>query len=151
MILKTGEKQIRAEIIKAYIEAAGYAGVVCFSCGNATRALIEAGVNTVDISPTGVLITNKWWTPADIRRVWPHLFDATSGHLPAHLMVEIADRLRQKLSITVVAGETYEIPTGSGETIACMRWAFPQAKFVPVSDGSPATTRSRFSALDSII
>ncbi len=130
-MLKLPNKRIRAEVIARYVKQAGYRGVVAFSCGNATRALIEAGLWVLDISPNGMVApTNKWWTPAEIHAAFPDLFDATSGHLPGHLMVEIAKAYKQHLG--ELPNQVYEVPTGSGETILCLRWAYPGKTFVPV-------------------
>ena len=131
------EKALRAAVIRAYMGAAGIAGAVCFSCGNASRALRVAGVPTIDVSPRGDLIAGHWWTPGEIARTWPHLFDATSGHLPVHLMVEVAREMREKWNLH--PGCTYLVPTGSGETITCLRWAFPGSIFKPVRNTGPAT------------
>src|SRR5262249_53823484 len=63
VILKTpgGENQtwepkaIRAKVIADYVRAAGFRGVVCFSCGNASRELKKLIACTLDISPFGDL------------------------------------------------------------------------------------------------
>ena len=47
-------KAIRARVIADYCRDAGYRGVVCFSCGNASRELKKL-VYTVDISDIGEL------------------------------------------------------------------------------------------------
>lgn len=130
-------KRIRAVEVARYVRAAGYPGVVCFSCGNASQALKDQGLDVVDVSPRGVLMPLRWWRPEEIRRCWPHLFDATSGHLPAHLMVTIGHAFRDHLGALPLAA--YDVPTGSGETIVCLRWAYPGIKFTPVRDGGPAT------------
>ncbi len=125
------QKQIRAAVIARYVKNAGYRGVVAFSCGNATAALREAGLWVLDISPDGMLApTEKWWTPAEIHAAFPDLFDATSGHLPMYLMIEIARELKSTLGKLPEA--EYEVPTGSGETIACLRLAYPSITFTPI-------------------
>lgn len=124
-------KKIRAEIISKFIADAGYRGCVAFSCGHATTELRLAGVWVLDISPTGDLQpTNKWWKPAEIHKAFPDLFDATSGHLPAPIMVLISQAFKEYLG--ELPYPEYEVPTGSGETIICLRWAYPDIKFHPV-------------------
>lgn len=138
-------KKIRAEVIADYVKAAGYRGVVAFSCGNATHELKRAGLFVVDISPDGDLSpSNKWWTPAEIRFAFPDLFDATSGHLPAHLMITIADKFKGYLGDIIDS----EIPTGSGETITCLRWAYPSVNFKPIRGVSNATEYSHHAPLN---
>lgn len=130
-------KKIRAEVIRAYVERAGYRGVVCFSCGNATRALRDAGLYVVDVAPGGSLQAGRWWDAAEIRRAWPDLLDATSGHLPAPLLREIAAAFKAHLGD--LRGYYHEIPTGSGETLVCLAMAYPGHKFRPVYGQSDAT------------
>lgn len=141
-------KKIRAQVIAEYIKAAGYRGVVAFSCGNATRELKAAGLWVLDISPAGDLSpSGKWWTPAEIHAAFPDLFDATSGHLPAHLMIEISRRFRYYL------GDDIDplIPTGSGETITCLRWAYPDKKLSPVRDIGQGTEYNENAPLNYIV
>jgi hypothetical protein len=140
------EKYIRAKVIRRYMQEAGYTKAVCFTCGNAAIALRAEGVDTLEIGSKGVLEPKKWWTPAEIHRVFPDYFDATSGHLPAHLMVLIAKELRKAFRVI-----PWGVYTGSGETITCFRWAFPQQKFEPLGDFTPATERNPESALEWII
>jgi hypothetical protein len=130
-------KQIRAAVIAQYIERAGYRGAVCFSCGHASAALQRAGVYVVDISETGDLIARSWWHAADIRRAWPDLLDATCGHLPAPLMGELATAYR--VSIGALGEASYDVPTGSGETMICLSMAYPGVRFVPKYDLDAAT------------
>jgi hypothetical protein len=132
-------KQIRSRVIKDYVDAAGYRGVVVFSCGNSAAALREQGLEVVEIGPSGELKTGKWWTQAEIHRAWPDLFDATSGHLSVPLMCDIAKAFKAHLGGLPVA-ERYTVPTGSGETICCLRVAYPLLDFVPTYDnGKPET------------
>lgn len=140
MLLEVPQRKIvRALLIKWHVETAGYRGCVCFSCGHASSALREAGLYVVDVSPTGDLLANRWWTPEEIHRAWPDLFDATSGHLPAYLMVRLAAAYRNILGTLTLP--RYRVPTGSGETLLCLRWAYPKTEFVPVFDCGPGTTR----------
>lgn len=142
-------KAIRARVIARYVYAAGYPGVVCFSCGNAARALREAGLWVVEVGPCGELRPGKWWTPAEIHKVWPGLLDATSGHLPIPLMIEVARALQQELGD--LGGGKYRVPTGSGETITCLRWAYPAAIFEPMYGLGAGTERNPEAPLNEIV
>lgn len=140
MIIKTLEipdaKKIRADVIASHMRDAGIAECVCFSCGNASAALKKV-VNTLDISPHGDLAPTRWWTPEEIKLVWPSRLDATSGHLPVYLMARIAAVF--EVSLQLQHGVAYEVPTGSGETLICLRMAFPAITFYPITRGTPAT------------
>jgi hypothetical protein len=143
-------KKIRAQVIARYVSAAGYRGVVAFSCGNATRELKAAGLWVLDISPDGDLSpSRKWWTPAEIHAAFPDLLDATSGHLPAPLMAEIAKAFR--LHLGNLADAVYEVPTGSGETITCLRWAYPETIFMPVRNINEATAYNSAAPLNYVV
>lgn len=144
------EKRIRAEVIRAYMERNGIAFAVCFSCGNASRYLLDSGVPLLDISPRGDLVANRWFTMEEIRRKFPSAFDATSGHLPTDLMLEIAERLREELRFDPTT--EYVIPSGSGESVVCLKIAFPGIAFVPQYDNScPATEYNEQAPLNPII
>lgn len=134
------EKRIRAEVIREYMERNGIQSAVCFSCGNASRALRDAGVRVLDISPSGDLVARRWFTQEEIRRLWPASFDATSGHLPTDVMLEIAGRLRRRFEGEFKAGNGYKVAAGSGETALCLAVAFPECVFVPEFDNSMPET-----------
>ena len=141
--LRFPAKALRSRIVGQYIFDAGYAGAVIFTCGNAAselRAWLGAGRQhtVLEIGPRGALIPGKWWAPAEIRRTWPTLFDATSGHLPAHLMAEIAKEFKRWLG--TLAEPRYFVPSGSGETIVCLRLAYPEIEFIPLYDSSKPET-----------
>lgn len=123
-------KALRAAVIARHVREAGLPGVVCFSCGNASKALKEAGLFVVEIAPGGDLSAGKWWTAPEIARAWPHLFDATSGHLPPPVMSAVAAALRDDLGDLSPA--TFEVPTGSGETLVCLAMVYPGSRFRPV-------------------
>lgn len=123
-------KAIRACIIKRHMEENHIDRCVCFSCGNASRAIKEAGIPCVEISPGGDLSANRWWSMNEIRNTFPDSFDATSGHLPIDMMNQLAAEYRVTLSDTIKEGQTYIIPTGSGETVICLRMAFPKSRFI---------------------
>lgn len=137
--LRVPAKRIRARVIARWCKRAGVAGVVAFSCGNATRELRRAGLYVVEVAPRGALRAGRWWGADEIRRAWPHLLDATSGHLPAPLMLEIATALRRHLG-RLGAGP-YLVPTGSGETIVCLAMAYPRTRFVAAYDDRDPATR----------
>lgn len=142
-------KEIRSKVIKKYMQEAGIDKAVCFSCGNASKALINAGVNTLDISPTGELVANKWYTPAEVAHTFPNHFDATSGHLPLHLMIDIANAFKNELG--KLAEDKYLVPTGSGETITCLNIAYKDIEFVPVYNKDAATEYSDQAPLNHIV
>lgn len=138
--LRFPHKQIRSRVIADYVGAAGYRGVVVFSCGNSAAALREQGLDVLEIGPRGDLQTNKWWTPAAIHRTWPDLFDATSGHLHTPLMGDIAKAFRAHLG--ELSATRYIVPSGSGETICCLRIAYPLPDFEAwYDDSKPETQR----------
>jgi hypothetical protein len=86
------------------------------------------------------LKTEKWWTQAEIHRTWPDLFDATSGHLSVPLMGDIAKAFRLQLGELPMA--RYAVPSGSGETICCLRVAYPLLDFEALYDDlKPETQR----------
>lgn len=139
-ILHPPAKRLRAAAIAAYVREAGYRGVVAFSCGHATAELKRTGLYVVDISPVGDLAPTRWWTPAEVHRAFPDLFDATPGHLPAPLVADIAERLKAHIGY-LPAGTTYDVPTGSGETITALSLAYPACHFRPRYGADPATRR----------
>ena len=140
-LLEFPNKRIRAEAVRDYMAAAGYGGAVCFSCGNATRELKAAGVDTVAIGPGGDLLPNRWYTQADVRRAFPTRFDATSGHLPLELIPELGRRFRDYLG--ALDGTVY-VPTGSGETLLALMTAYPGVEFVAVRNlGAPTAYEPR--------
>lgn len=124
-------KHIRAMVIGRYMRANGFRLCVCFSCGNASRILKEHGVPCVAVAPDGDLLAGRWWTMAEIRNTFPTAFDATSGQLPADVMLQIAQEFRKEFAADFVADDrSYVIPTGSGETVICLKLAFPTKTFI---------------------
>ena len=154
-VLKFPNKQLRARAIVRHVLKAGYAGIVCFTCGNAADALrqqLDDKLPLVEVGPRGRLKTDRWWTPEEIRRTWPALFDATSGHLPFPLMIQVASEFKDHLNWKVKPGQQYFVPSGSGETILCLSLAFPDTSFCAVYDNKrPATTRDADAPLNSVI
>ncbi|MFB3917244.1 MAG: hypothetical protein ACE14M_10980 [Terriglobales bacterium] len=151
-VLKFPNKKLRARVIADYVRTAGYRGVVVFTCGNSAAALREQGLEVVEIGPRGDLQTGKWWKAAEIHRLHPELFDATSGHLPLVLMVEVAKAFRAHLG-DLPAGH-YAVPTGSGETIMCLRAAYPQPDIVFLAaydNRRPETERDPMNPLNDFV
>jgi hypothetical protein len=149
-ILRFPNKKLRARVIADYVQEAGYRGVVVFTCGNAAAALREQGLEVVEIGPRGGLHAGKWWTQAEIHRSWPDLFDATSGHLSVPLMGDIAKAFRAHLG--ELPPGRYEVPSGSGETITCLRIAYPLLDFDAAYDNSkPETTLDPDAPLNAIV
>jgi len=142
-------KKLRAKVIKKYVNKVGYRGVVAFSCGNATKALKEVGLKVIDISPKGELIANKWWKPCEIADIFKDFFDATSGHLPLFMMVKIAKEFKKYLG--ELPGKVFKVPTGSGETIICLKIAYPNKKFIAVYNINSATKYNTEAPLNSIV
>ena len=127
------EKRIRAEVIKRYL---GSERCFAFSCGNATRALKEAGVNVVGISPHDLLSANGYINPLKAKEMFA-CFDATSGHLPLFLMELIAYEIKNHLIENTDVFQDKEliyVPTGSGETILALSYYIPIARLVAVVD-----------------
>jgi hypothetical protein len=147
-VLHFPAKKIRAEYIADYIRAAGYHGAVVFGCGNGAQALRDCGITVIDISPRGELVPTRWWQPEEIARVWPNYFDATSGHLPAWMMIEIGKKFREHIGDDL--SECY-VPSGSGETIVCLRWAYPGIKLSPIYNLDEATQYSENSPLNFLV
>lgn len=137
-------KRVRAAVIAEYVRRAGYRGVVCFSCGNAARALQETGLFTVAVAPGAALQTDAWWDQDQIHKTWPDLLDATSGHLPVPLMYDIGAELTLELRrrrTIIEAGAHYTVLSGSGETLVCLAMANnPLARFRAKYDMRDAAT-----------
>lgn len=142
-------KALRAIVIRKHVQQARYEGVVCFSCGNASLALQDEGLYVVDICPSGSLIAGKWWYATDIHRAFPHLFDATSGHLPVELLNKIAKTYRGFLGD--LQSIEYNVPTGSGETIVALCIAYPHIAFNAVYNVGKGTTFEPNAPLNSLV
>lgn len=138
-LLRVPAKRVRAEIIRRHCWDT-YPGVVCFTCGNAADALRDVGLSVIEVGPRGVLNAPRWWTPSAVRRSWPHLFDATSGHLPSWMLVAMAQRWRELLTpeLGPMLGVVY-VPSGSGETAITLALAYPSWSIVPVFNLDAAT------------
>ena len=147
-LLRFGHKAIRSLIIRDYMAKCGYDKAVCFSCGNAARSLEETGIDTLHIGEQGVLKPTRWFTQAEIHRAFPNHFDATSGNLPIELMYEIGKAYKTHLG--KLPDEVY-VPTGSGETIVCLKMVYPDTHFVAVYNLDKATEYSPNAPLNGIV
>lgn len=147
-LLRFPHKKIRANVIKNFIAKKRYRGVVCFSCGNASRELKNVGLNVLDISPKGDLIPNRWFQPSEIAEKFPEYFDATSGHLPMELMIEIAVEYKKYLGLSL---PSCYIPTGSGETIFCLKLAYPKEELIAVYNLDDATEYNENAVLNDTV
>ena len=148
-LLRFPHKKIRAGIIKRYMQAAGINCAVCFSCGNAAEALTNEGVDTLHIGPRGSLNPLKWWTQDEITKCFPTDFDATSGHLSVYLMQEIGSAYRDYLGD--LNDDIIYVPSGSGETLVCLKLAYPDKNFVAVYNLDDATRYSEEAPLDRLV
>lgn len=137
-ILYFNNKQIRSLVIKKYLDKIGLKKVVCFSCGNATRELKNLGLDVLDISPNGLLSSNKWFNSNDVLKYFPERFNATSGYLPIDLMIKIGKAFKNELGNIP---NNLKIPSGSGETIICLSLAYPNLNFIPLYDNNNLATK----------
>lgn len=148
-LLMFPNKKIRAEVIKEYLTGKNYKGVVCFSCGNATRELKNVGLDVIDISPNGDFIPLHWFQPSLIKKIFPDYFDATSGHLDMEVMTTVAKRYKEVLQDKIK--DINYIPTGSGETLVCLKLAFPDKKFIAVYNIDNATKYEKEAVLNALV
>jgi len=144
------EKQIRSQVIKQYLIDSGIKGAVCFSCGNSTKFLREAGVDVIGIGEKEELVPTVWFPEEKVKRYFPDRFNATSGNLPILVMYEIARRLR------IVLGEKWKpvpVKIGSGETALALILAYPEKleRFKFYRDGTPATAYNENAPLNAVL
>lgn len=121
-------KKIRSKVIERYIQN-NYKKVVCFSCGNAGRELENLNLDVLHIGEEGTLTPNKWFSMKEINHQFHEYFDATSGHLNIELMQIIAEEYKKYLGDLP---KTVYVPTGSGETLVCLKLVYPQTDFIAV-------------------
>lgn len=146
-LLRFPHKRIRAQVVRKYMEGV-YTRAVCFSCGNAATELEKAGVDVLHIGAHGVLAPNKWFTQAEIKHTFPEYFDATSGHLPMELMDALGKAYAEHLG---ALPETVYVPSGSGETVVCLKLAYPHTHFVAVYNIDEATEYSPGCPLNALV
>jgi hypothetical protein len=141
-------KRLRSIAIAYYMRDNGYDKAVCFSCGNASRELRKAGVDVLDISPTGDLQALRWFTIGEVHRHFPTHFDATSGHLPMDCMKDVAWWYKSELRNIP---DAINLPTGSGETLVCLKMAFPESRITAVYDLDDATRYEKGAPLNPLV
>lgn len=141
-------KALRAQAILAYMALTGREMAVCFSCGNASKALKKEGVKTLDISATGDLIANRWFQQYEVAKYFPEYFDATSGHIPVECMLDVARRFKEYLK--KIPDEIY-LPTGSGETLVELKLAFPETRINAVYNLNDATRYDEECVLNGLV
>lgn len=136
------QKRIRADVISEYLYSIGQNSCVCFTCGNSSKYLRQAGLRVIEVKNT-----EKWWTFTQIQSRYK-MFDATSGHLPMPLMVEISKRMR----IEIGSKPTFKnVACGSGETFVCLCLAYPLLKFKPIYGKDEATKFNIMAPLNSLV
>lgn len=142
------EKEIRASVINKHLTKIGINKCVCFTCGNSAEQLRKQGLEVIGVGDNEILRPEKWFCYTEIQSTFNGLFDATSGHLAFPLMAEISDEFngiargadgricyaweKDNKFPSFEAGKTYGVPTGSGETIICLKMALPSVDFEPV-------------------
>jgi hypothetical protein len=136
------QKNIRGKVIAEHLRKLGKNNCVCFTCGNAGKALREQGLGVIEINQP-----ERWYSFAEIGKQYSG-FDATSGHLPIPLMAIIANELKKELK---TIPEEFELPTGSGETFVCLKMAFPFAKITPVYNLDKSTEFHELAPLNDLV
>ena len=112
--------------------------IVVFTCGNCGRELKKYFDDVLVIGGDDAdLIPNRWFTDAEIENIFPDYTDATSGNLPEPLIKQLGNFY--KAIIGELDDEIYFVPTGSGETIMSLIYAYPEKKFVAVYNLDNAT------------
>ena len=144
-------KQLRAKVIKKHLNNLGINKCVCFTCGNASKYLRFEGINVISVGKNELLIPNKWFSYTEIQNNFNNIFDATSGHLPMPLMIDIAKELRARDYGNLKKKVTYLVPTGSGESIICLQIAFPNISFKPVRLSNPQTEYNKDAPLNDLL
>lgn len=147
-LFRFDNKKLRSQAVMEYMEANGYRRAVCFSCGNASRELAKAGVDVLDISPDGDLEAKRWFTIAEVSNSFNGFFDATSGHLPMDCMLMVAGKFRDALGDM---DGSIDLPTGSGETLVCLKMAYPKLEIRAVYDLDSATAYDEHAPLNRLV
>ena len=141
-------KYLRAQVIKSYI--APQTKVVCFTCGTASKALRSVGLDVISVGNHESLIPNKWFTQKEIQDTF-NLFDATCGHLNMELMNALADEYKRALADYIESDAEYIVPTGSGETLVCLKLAFPEVNFHAVYNKDEYTEYHKDATLNRLV
>lgn len=138
-MLETHAKALRAKVIAIHLARARLPKrVVCLTCGNAAAALRDEGLDVIEVGGHGTLQPTRWLEYHEIARLWPGVFDATSGHLPWPLMLQLAELLQLEVGPSPA---NLHVPSGSGETVVALALAYPHLRFMACyDDRNPATT-----------
>lgn len=149
-VLRFAAKRIRAQVIAQHLGEAGLPlRCVCFTCGNAARALRNEGLYVVEVGSQGRVEPTEWVDPTHIAGMWPGMFDATSGHLPVWMMERIGAAFAVELG--ELPGKVV-VPSGSGETLVCLALAYPDVRFVARYDMTePPTMFNEDAALNGLV
>ena len=102
--------------------------MVCFTSGNAGKMLRKYNADVLCIGEHEELKPSRWFTPLEIRQMFPDRLDVTSGHLSIADMTTIGLTYRALIG-DLDANEIYDIPTGSGETLVSLKLAYPEIRF----------------------
>ena len=140
-------KKIRSKVIKEYIDGE-YDKIVCFSCGNAARALEDENLDVLHIGEEGVLNPLKWFTMKEVNHFFSEYFDGTSGHLSVELMELVGKAYKEYLG---ELPDLVYIPTGSGETLVCLKMAYPNTDFVAVYNLGKETEYNENAPLNTLV
>lgn len=140
------EKRIRAKVVKEYLDNLGSNRCVCFTSGNCSKELKKLGLNVIAIGNEQDLSPNKWFEFIEIGKFG--YFDATSGHLPLPLMLDIAKRLKKRIK---KLPKKVIIATGSGETLVCLKLAFPETEFTAMYNLDHHTILNKKAPLNSLV
>lgn len=89
------------------------------------------------------------WKNGEIKSAFPDYFDATSGHLPMDCMRDIADEFYFHLHKTMPG--SILLPTGSGETLVCLKMAFPKTIITAFYNMDAATQYEEDAPLNSLV
>lgn len=152
--INTMQKAARAVAIADYLKVIGRQSCVCFTCGNASKALRKVGLQVRE-----VLKPPRWYTLAEIQQLH-HRFDATSGHISTALMMATAYNLaaaigkspyKAEIAEAISKGTPYVIPTGSGETLVTVKMIYPLLKVVPAYNLDDSTQFSPKAPLNSLV
>jgi hypothetical protein len=147
-LINLEQKKIRAQVIALYLRAHGSNRCVCLTCGNAAKALREEGVQVIEVGKNGPIDANTWLTFQEIAAIWPDTFDATSGHLPWPIMQRIAYNMPD---VIMRDNQPLYLPTGSGETLVCLKLHNPHTRIVAVYNLDASTTYNPGAPLNALV
>jgi hypothetical protein len=139
---------MRAEVIKEYLHGIGTNECVCFTCGNAGKALREVGLDVITVGDNEDLKPQKFFSEEENIKTFKR-FNATSGYLNFYLMNKIAHKMR--IALGELQDDSYFVPTGSGETLLVLSLAYPDKKFFPIRFNNPETKYDEGNPLNGII